>query len=202
MSNNKNGVDSLFDKSSYKISQKLLENIKEFINENYEINSEDSLMNLVSPTILNSEQISFNKTKHKPELAQEPSFLKSKRSLKDIQIGETFQEMLVRLINSSGKTDPEIYKAVNIDRRLFSKIISDKYYKPSKKTAISLAISLKLTLDETKDLLEKAGFALSRSQKFDLVVEYFIIEGNYDIYEINSALYEITQQSLGANDRV
>lgn len=201
MSNNKNREDYLFDKSSYKISQKLLEDIKEFINENYEINSEDSLMNLVSPTILNSEQISF-KTKHKPELAQVPSFLKSKRSLKDIQIGETFQEMLVRLINSSGKTDPEIYKAVNIDRRLFSKIISDKYYKPSKKTAISLAISLKLTLDETKDLLEKAGFALSRSQKFDLIVEYFIIEGNYDIYEINSALYEITQQSLGANDRV
>lgn len=112
------------------------------------------------------------------------------------QKAETFSEMLLRIIDEKGLKDSEVYKRANIDRRLFSKIRGDEDYVPSKKTAISFCLALRLNLDETKNLLSKAGYALSEASRFDLIITYLIENGEYNVHFANIVLDDYGLGSL------
>ena len=182
----------IFDKAAYKIGEKLFSDIAEYIDDNYvdehtDYCCESMRFNMPMQSIMANEICEC-----KALFAEDDLNSKLK------QIDESFSQMLLRKIDEKGMTDAECYKKANIDRKLFSKIRSDVHYKPSKPTAIAFAISLELSLDETEDMLKKAGFALSHSNKFDIIIEYFISRGNYNIFEINEALFAFDQSLLGA----
>ena len=185
----------IFDKAAYRISEKLFSDIAEYIDDNYvdihtDYRREGRRMRVPFYTSAGSFEAGFCEHKEMSVEADLDARIK--------QIDESFSQMLLRKIDEKGMTDAQCYKKANIDRKLFSKIRSDIHYKPSKPTAIAFAVSLELSLEETEDMLRKAGFALSHSNKFDIIIEYFISRGNYNIFEINEALFAFDQSLLGA----
>lgn len=176
----------IFDRAAYTIGGKLFADIAAYIDDRYADAHTDSRETRRRQVAMASMPMAA------PVGAVPPSL--------DEALGrmdESFSQMLLRKIDERGMTDAQCYKKANIDRKLFSKIRSDVHYRPSKPTAAAFAVALELSLEEARELLGRAGFAFSHASKFDIIVEYFIARQNYNIFEINEALFAFDQSLLG-----
>lgn len=189
----------VFDKNAVSVSEKLISDVKKYIDDNYAeehsayFSRRNKEIRLFEERDEPDSKMSANREYRAPESYDDLS-----ACFEDFdKLDETFSQALLRMIDEKGLTDVQVYKKANIDRRLFSKIRSDMNYKPKKQTAIALAVALELDIQETQKLLEKAGYTLSNSIKFDVIIKYFIENKKYNIYEINETLFAFDQSLIG-----
>ena len=181
----------IFSRTAYQISSKLFADIAEYVDDHYvDAHTDSQRERLRRMSVLESRTLSA-------DAAAAPMAVGGLDSLL-AHLDAGFSETLLKLIDRSGKKDAEVYKKANVDRKLFSKIRNNPDYKPSKPTAVAFAIALELSLREMRDLIARAGYALSPSSKFDVIIEYFIMQRDYDIFKINEALFAFDQSLLGA----
>ncbi len=197
----------VYDKQSFEISSELYSEVEEYIDRNFVKPDHNRRIVCDVGASMDIEQSNIKRYTAKKSNTPKRSSAQYKKDLfEEIKnIDDMFREMdmsfsvyLLKLITDSGMTDVEVYKRANVDRKLFSKIRSNREYKPSKTTAVAFAIALRLDMDGAKDLIGRAGYALTRSSKFDIVIEYFITHGNYNIFEINEVLFSFDLPLIGA----
>ena len=201
----------VFDRGAYRLSEKLVSSIASYIDDHYVQAWEEATYGAEKQSIQRNIRRRRDRELYRKSSVCEdaapctpmpmPLAAKPKpASLKDLlsQADAGFTETLLKLIDKTGKKDSEIYKKANLSKQHFSKIRNNPDYKPSKATAIALALALELDLEATRDLIGRAGYALSNSSKFDLIIRYFIEQKNYNVVEINIALYEFDQSLLGS----
>ena len=194
----------VFDRKAFKLSEELFQGVTSYIDQNYVDACEQAVYGV-------AEEIRRNRIRRRRDmelcesavlresLPCAPMAAPKAASLEDMlkQADAGFTETLLKLIDQTGKKDSEIYKKALLTKQHFSKIRNNPNYKPTKPTAIALALALELDLEATKELIGRAGYALTNSSKFDLIIRYFIEQGNYNVVEINIALYEFDQPLLG-----
>jgi O-acetyl-ADP-ribose deacetylase (regulator of RNase III) len=197
----------VFDRKAFDVSEELCDDIQAYIDDNYvrerysgvresaRWNENGVSADFEKCDFYENSFVVFNRAEASHAICE-----LEEKSLEEMlaSTGETFCSKLFSIIREKNLDDVEIYKRANLDRKHFSKIRSNLHYRPTKKTALALAIALHLDLDETKDLLSRAELALSPSSKGDLIVSYFIAHQKYDIWEINSMLFKFGQPTLGA----
>lgn len=199
----------VFDRDSFRLSEKLFRGVSSFIDETYiqeqtvqqygaiGIQREWTRRRLEEIPV---EEVCFDAAPCAPISATSKSTLvPPAASLADLlkKTDAGFSEALLKLIDQTGKKDSEIYTRANISRQHFSKIRNNPDYKPTKATAIAFAIALELDFEQTQDLIGRAGYTLTNSSKFDVIIMYFIRQRNYNLFDINAALFEFDQSLLG-----
>lgn len=195
----------VFDDKAFELSGKLVGDIEEYIDEHsaHVISKAEYGGNYdFERRRRNSGFDAAEITEYKSSALKAPSAafpVVSGKSLDEMldNTGDTFQQRLFKLIEASGMDDVTVYKKANIDRKVFSRIRCKEDYKPKKKTAVAFAIALRLDMQTMLDLLSRAEIAFSPSNKFDLIIAYFITNKVYDVYEINAALFKYGQPILG-----
>ena len=185
----------VFDRTAYRLSEQLFSNVASYIDQHYVDRFERASFAASRPLRLE------NRRKAEMDVCMEVCEAAApKMTLAEMleQEDAGFAETLFKHIDASGKKDSEIYKRANLSRQHFSKIRNNPHYKPTKQTAIALALALELDLAQTRDLIGRAGYALTNSSKFDLIIRYFIEQRNFNVVQINLALYEFDQSLLGS----
>lgn len=197
---------TIFDKKNLIINLDLLREVDLFIDENYldyDFQIEEAIEYSQEARARDQEVRDRYEVSYAPASAARPTRKSAAKLEKKLDhmlnnLDQSFSQYLFALIDAKGKSDVDVYKKANLDRKLFSKIRSKKDYRPSKTTAIALALALELNLEETDDLLKRAGYALSQSQIFDVIISYFIIQEIYDVFLINQVLFKYDQALLGS----